>query len=102
MKISKRTALALISGLLIGSAFVPPRAALAKDSVVVAEATPIKSVAPSLFGVLSSVIEPSAVESRQGKTNCEVLHLYSPHDVVGDPQTCIMNRVVFGASGVAP
>jgi hypothetical protein len=102
MKISERAALASIFGLLIGSGFVVSRAALAKDGANIAvEAASTKPVAPLVSGVLNSVIQLSAAESRKEKTNCEASHLYTSHDVVGDPQTCIMNRLVFG-SGAAP
>jgi hypothetical protein len=103
MKILKKTTPALISGLLIGSGFVLPRPALAKDPVIIAaEATTSKKEARSLFGVPTSVIQLPAGAARQEETNCQASHLYSSHDVVGDPQTCIMNRLNLSGGGVAP
>jgi hypothetical protein len=98
----KKTASVLASGLLIGGALVSPRAALAKDPLVVAATEPRKLMAPPSSAVLSSVIQLPAALARRAETKCKPSHLYSSHDVVGDPQSCIINRVVIGAGGVAP
>jgi hypothetical protein len=102
MKILNKTAVALIFGLLVGTASMPPRAALATDPVIItAEAARIKLATQSLFAVRGSAQLRASV-SRQEESNCKPSHLYSSHDVVGDPQTCIMNRLDLSGGGVAP
>jgi hypothetical protein len=52
---------------------------------------------------LTHTTVPSAVDtaSPQDQTNCKAPHFYSQHDVVGDPQACIMGALTIGGSSTA-
>jgi hypothetical protein len=104
MNIVKTTAAALMSSLLMGVASVPAWSAANNPTAptAYAEVVPANTVAPSLL-VIRGVVGPSVVEAapHQDQTNCKAGHLYSQHDMVGDPQACIMGRLTIGG-GVAP
>jgi len=61
-----------------------------------------KNVTGSL-PITRSWLVPSAVDtaSHQGPTNCRVRHVYSQHDIVGDPLACIMGALTIGGSSTA-
>ena len=104
MNILKTTAAALMCSLLIGAASMPAWSAadnLAAPTAY-AEVVPANTVARSLFVIRGGVV-PSVAEAAPHKdqTNCKAGHLYSQHDMVGDPQACIMGRLTIGG-GVAP
>jgi hypothetical protein len=104
MNILKTTAAALMCSLLIGAASMPVWSAadnLAAPTAY-AEVVPANTVAPSLLVIRGGVV-PSVTEAAPHKDqmNCRAGHLYSQHDIVGDPQACIMGHLTIGG-GVAP
>jgi hypothetical protein len=102
MNIVKTKAAALISSLLIGAASTPAWAATSATQAPINEVLLSKSVAGSLPAT-RSWFDPSPVDaaSRQNATNCKAGNIYSQHDIVGDRQACIVNRLTIGG-GVAP
>ncbi len=97
MNIVKTTAAALMSGLLIGAAWMPAWPATgATPASINAEVMPAKSVVASLPAA-PSWLDPSPVDAAQRKdrTNCKAGQLYSQHDVVGDPEACIMGALTI-------
>ena len=56
----------------------------------------LRRLARALFG--RSVDEAAP---HRDQMNCKAGHLYSQHDIVGDPQACIMGRVTVTGGGVA-
>ena len=101
MKIFKTTAIAMISGLLMGAASMPAGSATGKDQVMIAENMPTKGGAPSSLGVRSPVDEArTAFVSPRSQPNCKPSNLYS-NGVVGDPESCIMGDLlsIGGARG---
>ena len=62
----------------------------------------VMSASPTLLGMLSSVLTGTDPDSRQPKkSQCKASHLYSQHDVVGDPEACIMYRYAIGNGSAA-
>jgi hypothetical protein len=103
MKIVKTTAAALMSSLLIGAACMPAWSATgATPAPISADVMLAKNVTGSLPAPRSWLV-PSAVDTTQGQeqTNCKARHLYSQHDIVGDPQACIMGALTIGGSSTA-
>ena len=104
MNIVKTTAAALVSSLLIGGACMPAWSAANNPAAPTgsAEVIPNNTVAPSLLAIRalfgSSVDEATP---HRDQMNCKAGHLYSQHDIVGDPQACIIGRLTIGR-GVAP
>ena len=100
----KKTVAIALSGLLLGGATAP--AWSASTNVVApidAEVMPATdAVEPSLVGFLKPITTDS--ELHQQRTNCKAPHLYSQHDVIGDPEACIMGQINlpagFTAAGV--
>jgi hypothetical protein len=50
----------------------------------------------SLLTFLKPVLTDTATGMPERDTQCKPSRIYSEHDVVGDPETCIMNRYTFG------
>ena len=103
MNIFKTTAVALMSSLLIGAASMPAWSATgATPAPISADVMLAKNVTGSLPTPRSWLV-PSAVDtaSHQYETNCRVRHVYSQHDIVGDPQACIMGALTIGGGSTA-
>ena len=102
MGIVRTTTAALVSGFLMSGAFAPAWSApSASDKLSVAQATsasPLVQAAGTILGApeFSRIrVRPNALN------NCKPGQIYSMHNVVGDPQTCIMSSV-GGANGAYP
>jgi hypothetical protein len=90
MKIIRTTATAVISGFLMSGACVPAWSAPTNQGLTVAQATVPQTTIESAITVLSSP-EIARLNSRPDpETNCKPGHMYSAHDIVGNPQACIM------------
>jgi hypothetical protein len=101
MKILKMSAAALISSLVIGSASIPAWAGPIDAQSVTAsvEVATADEFLPSTVAE-RSWLEPSAANARPTVTNnCRPGHVYSQHDLVGDPESCIMQGVTLPGSG---
>lgn len=100
MKILKMSAAAVISSLVIGSASIPAWAGTTGAQSVTAsvEVATVNEFAPSAVAE-RSWLEPSAANARPKVTNnCRPGHVYSQHDLVGDPESCIMQGVTLPGS----
>jgi hypothetical protein len=103
MVVSTRLAVAVIGGLLLATVYTPAWAGSANDttisggstSVGAATSTGTSSSAPgadhSLVGVLGPLLADAA--PHQAQKRCQPETLYSQHDVIGDPDVCLLNRV---------
>ncbi|HUN59861.1 MAG TPA: hypothetical protein VMU41_17270 [Candidatus Binataceae bacterium] len=100
MDIRKATAALLSVGLLIGIS-APAWSADSKGAVTGVTATVSNPEGNSLPSILKSVFKDTAAASSKPGKQCKASHIYSQHDVVGDPETCTMNRVTFGGGGSA-
>jgi len=89
MLTSKRTAILLMSGLLLGTASARVWAADGKAAAPVS----VTVAAPgdrSLLGILTPLLTDPATHEAQKE--CKPDQLYSQHDVVGDPEACFRGR----------
>jgi hypothetical protein len=77
MKIFKTTAIALVSGLLIGAASMPARSATVKDKVMAVEKMPTKGRAPSSLGVRSPVDEAEPLSSHRAANRIASLRTFT-------------------------
>jgi hypothetical protein len=98
MKILKTSVAAVISSLVIGSAAIPAWSGTTTTQSVTAAVEMVASnnAAPAKDAD-RSWLEPSAANARpKATTNCKPGHLYSQHDVVGDPESCVKQVVTLG------
>jgi hypothetical protein len=99
MKVVRTTAAAVISSFLISGACLPAWSAATSQGVTVAQATVPEPTIESATSVLGSP-EFARLNSRaEPENNCKPGHMYSAHDIVGDPQACIMQGI-SGIGGV--
>jgi hypothetical protein len=93
MNIFKTTAVAVISALVIGTA--PAWSGTVDSRPVLATAQVISSNSSAPSGTAGrSSLEPSAPNARpKDSGNCRPGQVYSQHDVVGDPESCITQGV---------
>jgi hypothetical protein len=101
MKIVRTTAAAVISSLLINGAVVwawsaPPTS----EGLTVTQVASAKAVLQPASDVLAAPEFPRIQQIRpETQNNCKPGQMYSAHDIVGDPQACIMGSV-SGVDGV--
>src|SRR5437016_5065093 len=100
MKILKMTAAAVMSSLVIGSASMPAWSVTTGTQSVTAAVDVVPSSNFVSSGVVErSWLEPSAANARpKATTNCRPGHVYSQHDIVGDPESCIKQGVTLPVS----
>jgi hypothetical protein len=103
MKIFKMSAAAVISSLVFGTAAIPAWSGTTGTQSVTAA---VQAVASNTFATVGNAdrswLEPSAANARTEATaNCKPGHVYSQHDVVGDPDSC-WPRGNFITLGIAP
>ncbi|MGO9265259.1 MAG: hypothetical protein ACLQBA_10305 [Candidatus Binataceae bacterium] len=100
MLTTKRMAIFLLSGLLLGSAsargWAADGAAAAPVSVGSAVTEPSDK---SLLGILTPMLTDPAIHAAQ--KGCNPDRLYSQHDVVGDPEACFMGRFDVRSGGTS-
>jgi hypothetical protein len=114
MNILKTTVAALVAGTLVGSACLPIRAMADEQQPAAIGSEEMASA--SSWSLLALPLQLNLVGAAQSdvpakRTNCRAGHLYSQHDVVGDPESCIKGMATFGtgastvgsiATGVSP
>ncbi len=100
MTILRTTVAALLAGTLIGGTCLPARAMAAEQQTApigsekVAAASSLSLGALQLELSLVGAVPPNVRGA--DPTNCAAGHLYSQHDVVGDPESCIKGMATFG------
>ena len=97
MRTSKKATMLLISSLLVGigaPAWAGTAEQAAPANARIAAANPYGN---TLLGMLSSVLTDTDPSPRQPRNQCGASHLYSQHDVVGDPEGCFMGRYTIGS-----
>jgi hypothetical protein len=101
MKITMKIA-AVVTSVLVMGASVPGWAAMPINDMPVASPAVVITQANGPLSVPASLLEPSSAlqAARQDPDNCKAGHLYSQHDIVGDPQACI--KGLFTVGGGAP
>ena len=93
----KRTAILVMSGLLLGTACARAWAADGKAVAPVSAAAAADPGDKSLLGILIPMLTDPV--EHQAQQNCKPDQLYSQHDVVGDPEACFRGRFDVRGSG---
>ena len=100
MNTLRTTAAALISVVLIGSALVQAWPASAGTPTTLA-AVPASSTYLAPAAVVDQLSRKAPDASTKLSNNCQPGHIYSSHDVIGDPDSCIMQRLTLpGPAGI--
>ena len=100
MRIVRTSAAALISGLLMSGVpawSAPP----VSQGLTVAQAASANPVVQAASGILAVPEFPRERIRPNAQNNCKPGQMYSAHDIVGDPQACIMGSF-SGLDGVRP
>jgi len=101
MGMSKKTVLVLVPGLLFGIG-APAWSGTAEQAAPInAQVMPASPKGNTLLGLLNSILTGTDPSPRQSKSECKASHLYSQHDVVGDPEGCFMGRYTIGNGSMA-
>ena len=97
MKITMRIAAVVTSVLVIGTS-VPGWAAMPINDMPVGSSPVVIALANGPLSLPVSSLEPSPAlqAARQSPDNCKAGHVYSQHDIVGDPQACIKGLFTVG------
>jgi hypothetical protein len=95
MRSVRTIATTLISGVLMSGAIMPAWSAPStSEGLTVAQATSSSSVVQAASGVLAAPEFPRIQQIRpEAQSNCKPGQMYSAHDIVGDPQACIMGSI---------
>jgi hypothetical protein len=102
MKILKTTTAALISGLLMSGAGVPAWSATAvSQGSTATQASSTNTTAQLATSILGSPEFPRVDSRPDAVKNCKPGQIYSAHDVVGDPQACIMGGISLPSGATA-
>jgi hypothetical protein len=99
--LGKRTTVLLGLGVLLAfsnPAWSDDSATPAANAQTTTSANPRRT---SLLGILNTVLSDTRTGAPTPENQCRPSQLYSQHDVVGDPKTCIMNRATFGGGSTA-
>jgi hypothetical protein len=100
MDIRKRTTVLVFVSLLAG--ICPPAwTADSKSTAPDAAGTVSNPQSNSILSILKPVFTDTASVVHPGGKPCKTSQVYSQHDVVGDPETCIISRVTVGGGATA-
>lgn len=99
MNIVKTTAAGVLFGVLtVASAAMPAWSAMPGPQSVTADTVSATNVASSAQSDPSWLKpEPSVLNARRQASNCKPGRLFSEHDMVGDPESCIMQGAGVGS-----
>ena len=98
MGLGKRTIALLGFGLML-SWYAPAWSADSTPPAANAQTTSANPYGNSLLGMLNTVLTGTTTDVRKPENHCKPSQLYSQHDVVGDPEACIMGRFTLGTGG---
>jgi hypothetical protein len=101
MGMSKKAVVLLIPSLWFG--FGAPAWSGTPDQAapVDAQVMPANPNGNTMLGMSNSVLTGTDPDPGQPKSQCKASHLYSQHDVVGDPEACIKGSYTFGNGSMA-
>jgi hypothetical protein len=101
MGMSKKAVVLLIPSLWFG--FGAPAWSGTADQAAPANAQvmPANPQGNTLLGILNGVLTATDPAPRQPKSQCKASHMYSQHDVVGDPEACIKGSYTLGNGSMA-
>jgi hypothetical protein len=96
MSIVKTASVAIISGLvMVSAASLSARAAMSGSGSINADVVSASDPGPAP-NAEHNWLMPSAANSRSQSTNCKPGSIFSQHDVVGDPESCIKQGAGYG------
>ena len=102
MGMSRKAIVVLIPSLLFGVSAPAAWSGTAEQAAPTnAQVMPAGPSGNTLLGLLNSVLTGTDPGPREPKNECGASHLYSQHDVVGDPEACIMGRYTIGNGSTA-
>ena len=106
MNIIKTASVAIVSGLvMVSAASISARAAMIGSGSINADVVTAGDPGPAA-NVEHNWLMPSAANQRHESMTCKPGHIFSQHDVVGDPESCIMQGASLpggrGITTVAP
>jgi hypothetical protein len=96
MHVSKKVAVLLIPSLLFGLGAPAWSASSDHATSVNTQIVSANSEGNSLLDLVSPVLTPTDSVAKQPAQNCKASHMYSQHDVVGDPESCVMGHYGVG------
>jgi hypothetical protein len=99
MRFSKKVVVILLPGLLFGIGARAWSAGPDQAAPVNAEVAPANTKSPSLLSILKPVAGNTDPAAALHQAKCGPSQMYTPHDVVGDSESCIQGR--YGA-GIGP
>ena len=96
MGMSKKAIVVLVPSLLFGISAPAWSGTAGQAAPTNAQVMPANSTSNMLLEMLKPAWAGTDTSLRQPKDRCKASHLYSQHDVVGDPEACIMGRYTIG------
>jgi len=101
MKILQTAAAGLVAGALLYGACLPMQAMAAGPQAAPNSSDPLpaSSLSPLALPLQLNMVGAAQRELPADVINCRAGHLYSQHDVVGDPERCNKNTLNFGNGG---
>jgi hypothetical protein len=97
MRISKKAMVLLVPGILFGIGATAWSGNSDQQPAATAQVAPASPYGNTLLGMLSSILTDTDTTPQPKKDQCRASHLYSQHDVVGDPEACFMGHYNFGS-----
>ena len=101
MSISKKAIVVLVPSLLFGIGAPAWSGTAEQAAPASAQVMPANPRGNTLLGMLNSVLTDTNTTPRVQNDRCKAGHLYSQHDVVGDPEACFMGHYSFGSGTTA-
>jgi hypothetical protein len=99
MVLSKKLLASALGGLLIAASFAPAWAADASNAAPANQSGSTVSGDQSVLAAISPLLADTKVH--KAPVNCKADSLYSNHDVIGDPDACLLSHVDVRAAGAA-
>lgn len=99
MVLSKKLVASALSGLLIAALFAPAFAGDVNSAAPASQSGSTVSGDQSLLAAISPLLADT--KEHKAPTVCKADSLYSYHDVIGDPDACLLSRVDVRAAGAA-
>ena len=101
MRMWKKAVVLLIPSLWFGFGAPAWSGTADQAAPVNAQVMPANPNGNTMLGMLNSALIRTDPEARQPKSQCKASHLYSQHDVVGDPEACIKGSYTIGTGTTA-
>ncbi len=101
MGMSKKAIVVLVPSLLFGIGAPAWSGTAEQTAPIDAQVMPVNPEGNTLLGMISSVLTGTDTSPRQPKGRCKGSQLYSQHNIVGDPESCIMGQYTVGGGSTS-